>query len=131
TLVLTNSGWKPIIEISIRDRVWDGENWVDHLGVVYQGQKETILLNGIRVTPEHPVLTTKGWVDASQSEGYNRAESRLPYGDSVRWERWSEIPVVSSLRLGSRDLLGCESTAKEQETRSEGVMRLQEGGNCI
>lgn len=66
TAVLTNSGWKPILNINAHDQLWDGEDWVYSEGVVCQGEKETIDLAGISVTPEHPILIHKTWASASE-----------------------------------------------------------------
>lgn len=61
TLVLTPSGWKPIVNLTTQDQVWDGEEWVTHQGVVYQGYKEVHRMNGIGATPDHGILTEHGW----------------------------------------------------------------------
>lgn len=61
TLVLTEQGWKPIVYLTTQDRVWDGEEWVTHQGVVYQGYKEVHRVNGVGATPDHEVLTEDGW----------------------------------------------------------------------
>jgi DNA polymerase I-like protein with 3'-5' exonuclease and polymerase domains len=61
TLVLTDSGWKPILYVTNADRVWDGVEWVTHGGVVCQGTKETIRAAGIGATPDHLFLGSQGW----------------------------------------------------------------------
>ena len=66
TLVLTDSGWKRIVEVQGTDMLWDGEEWVKHQGVVPQGAKETIRGLGIDVTPEHEILTEHGWKEWSE-----------------------------------------------------------------
>nr|DAE81184.1 MAG TPA: DNA polymerase I [Caudoviricetes sp.] len=54
-LVLTNHGEKPIQEVLLSDTVWDGENWVQHDGVVYKGKREVITYEGLTATPDHLV----------------------------------------------------------------------------
>lgn len=61
TKVLTDSGWKRIVEVQTTDMVWDGEEWVKHQGVVPKGVRETITAYGIDATPEHEILTEHGW----------------------------------------------------------------------
>ena len=61
TLVLTERGWQPILYLTTQDRVWDGEEWVTHQGVVYQGHKEVHRINGVGATPDHEILTEHGW----------------------------------------------------------------------
>jgi len=59
-LVLTDHGWKPIEQVSIDDKVWDGEEFVTHDGVIYQGVKEVITYDGLTATPDHIVFTEEG-----------------------------------------------------------------------
>ncbi len=66
TPVLCESGWKPIEKVSINDRVWDGEEWVCHLGLVTNGLKETLEICGIWLTPDHLVWSGQKWVRADQ-----------------------------------------------------------------
>ena len=47
---------KPIEEVTTEDLVYDGEDWVQHDGVVYSGEKEVITWDGITATPEHMVF---------------------------------------------------------------------------
>jgi hypothetical protein len=60
TLVLTERGQVPIEEITIEDRVWDGVEWVNHEGVVYQGEKKVLYYDGLYATADHGVLTEQG-----------------------------------------------------------------------
>lgn len=55
SLVLCESGWKPIETVSVTDRVWDGSEWVCHQGVVQNGTKETLEICGLWLTPDHEV----------------------------------------------------------------------------
>ena len=63
TDVLTNRGWVPITEVGIHDRLWDGEEWVTHYGVVPQGTKHVVWNHGVAATPDHEILTEHGWVE--------------------------------------------------------------------
>lgn len=64
TLVLTDSGWKPIEKVSVADQVWDGVQWVWHHGVVCNGIKKTLSLCGAWLTPDHQVLCETQWLEA-------------------------------------------------------------------
>ncbi|MBR1737879.1 MAG: DNA polymerase [Firmicutes bacterium] len=60
--VLTTSGndtEKPIEEVNTEDMVWDGEQWVNHEGVVYSGDKPVMTWDGVTATPEHMVYVSK------------------------------------------------------------------------
>ena len=54
-LVLTNAGLVHIEKITTAHKVWDGENFVSHDGVVYRGIKEVINYGGLTATGDHLV----------------------------------------------------------------------------
>jgi DNA polymerase bacteriophage-type len=57
-LVKTPSGAvinKPIEEVQRCDLVWDGDEWVEHEGVVFSGLKKVITHDGVTASPEHIV----------------------------------------------------------------------------
>ena len=118
TLVMTDQGLIPIESIKPDSLIWDGVEWVHHEGVIYKGLQETIEISsgnsdcksncnsdcnsvamysiysiysrysGIYMTPEHKILTEKGWCECGKSDGLNWAEVRLPDGfETIRhWE---------------------------------------------
>ncbi len=53
--VLTDKGLIPIEAVTREHRLWDGENWVSHEGVVFKGEREVIEYEGLRATPDHLV----------------------------------------------------------------------------
>ena len=57
-MVLTDRGEIPIEEVSMEDKVWDGEEWVNHDGVVYKGEREVITYDGLTATPDHLIYST-------------------------------------------------------------------------
>lgn len=78
TLVATNRGWVRLDSVGFHDLLWDGQEWVEHGGSLYQGVKLTIPVDGVFMTPEHKVLTHAGWREAKDTEGLHRAGVRLP-----------------------------------------------------
>ena len=54
-LVLTDQGLVPIEQIQLYHKVWDGENWVSHEGLVYRGRREVITYEGLTATADHLV----------------------------------------------------------------------------
>lgn len=64
TEVLTNNGWKPIVTVSKDDKLWDGVQWVAHQGLVCNGEKNTIDVDGVRMTPDHMILSGSSWKQA-------------------------------------------------------------------
>lgn len=55
-LVLTDRGLVPIEKVRLTDKVWDGEEWVNHDGVIYKGEREVMTYNGLTATPDHLVF---------------------------------------------------------------------------
>lgn len=64
TEVLTPLGWIPIELITPDDLVWDGEQWVNHDGVICKGDQPTIDFGGLQLTPDHEVFVETGKVAA-------------------------------------------------------------------
>jgi len=64
SMVLCGSGWKPIEQVTSEDKLWDGEEWVCHQGLVPKGEKETLSLLGLWLTPDHKVLCGTQWLEA-------------------------------------------------------------------
>lgn len=62
--VLTNKGWRAIEEVRQDDLLWDGEEWVCHNGVVFNGMKKTLETCGLSLTPDHLVLCGTEWRQA-------------------------------------------------------------------
>lgn len=89
TEVLTDTGWKRIVEVTKQDRLWDGDNWVSHGGVLDQGLQECIDLDGVAVTPDHLILTELGWKSASQVQDVN-----LSYRKSALKLACSRLPDI-------------------------------------
>ena len=54
-LVLTDKGLVPIEQVTTEMKLWDGEEWVSHDGLVYRGEREVIRYDGLIATPDHLV----------------------------------------------------------------------------
>lgn len=69
TKVLTNSGWKDLIDVEESDMLWDGDKWCSHDGVLDMGIKHTIVVNGVCSTSDHKFLGEDGeWYTAEEFE---------------------------------------------------------------
>lgn len=70
TEVLTDKGWKSINTVSINDKLWDGESWVNHEGLICNGERTVTNLAGLEVTPDHLIYDGSSWktVAALQNE---------------------------------------------------------------
>lgn len=108
TEVLTDAGWKPLIEVRSNDKVWDGLNWVIHSGLTYRGRKTTINFGGVQMTPDHEVLVDGHWTEAQDTTHHEATSSfarhhRTPHGhvdrhDSTRGRRGTNV-LARHLRL--------------------------------
>lgn len=79
TLVLTDRGLVPIEKVSKDTLVWDGVFFVRHEGVINNGLQDCITVDGLSMTPDHRVLTEKGWMPCVETQGLNWADVRLPH----------------------------------------------------
>ena len=64
TFVLCDTGWKPIEQVSLKDKLWDGKEWVCHQGLLSNGIKPTLNLCGSWLTPDHKILCGTQWKEA-------------------------------------------------------------------
>lgn len=53
--VLTDVGLIKIQDVTKDMKVWDGESWVNHEGVIYRGERKVITYDGLTATPDHLV----------------------------------------------------------------------------
>lgn len=79
TEVLTDSGWKPIVDVLTTDRIYDGDEFVRHAGLIAQPPRSCITVDGVRMTPDHEVLCHDGWKPAAEVTRPVRPEIRDAY----------------------------------------------------
>lgn len=61
-LVLTDKGLVPIEEVTLSHKVWDGEEFTSHDGVIFKGVREVITYEGLTATKDHLVwVEGKSW----------------------------------------------------------------------
>jgi hypothetical protein len=107
TCVLTESGWLRIDQLESQ-RIWDGEEFVTHGGVVGNGQHLVTDFDGVAMTPDHLILTVEGWKPAREGHRFERAPVQLPQvGESAVQEsparrRTGVWPVFDILDAGPR-----------------------------
>jgi len=135
TEVLTNSGWKPIEQITKFDLVWDGVQWCACSGVALSGLAEIVNFEGVRMTPDHKILTLSGWVSAQEildgnADGrFNREKVRTPDSNQTDWSQpKKKHPVGTEVRLWEE----CDPNRvelKEPQPPHPQVMWMQPEGN--
>lgn len=130
TEVLTEKfGWRAIERVTPDTRVWDGDEWVSFSHCHYSGKQTTIPTYGVRMTPDHLVLTEEGWKNASSCEGYNRAACRLPDSYQVRGFDGQEIHMGDQMRLRQGYPDGPFPIQKTPEERERFFLRMHAQSN--
>ena len=119
-LVLTDKGLVPIEKVEDGHRLWDGVEWVQHGGVICQGEKEVMTYDGLTATPDHEVVLEAGSscplrraassMARLEQTGLGRTPVRTSHGDFLRTSAdqriHSRLLQVSDVRAGEVDLLG-------------------------
>lgn len=85
TPVLTSRGWVPIEAVRATDLVHDGEEFVQHGGLVNNGVQHCVIVDGVYMTPDHEVLTDEGWKPALEEPQPYRPALRYVDGATSRW----------------------------------------------
>ena len=122
-LVLCRRGWVRLDQVEGGDQVWDGVDWVPHGGLVFKGVKQTLTLDGVRLTADHHVLTKQGWKSASSCEGLERPDVRLPDGFALPWGQREEVPLAFPLRVRG----GSGQGGGRGQARKDQVLRVLPG----
>ena len=138
TRVLCETGWKPIETVATTDRLWDGENWVCHQGLLEKGLKETVSLCGSWLTPDHKILCGTQWKETQSvvqdgstlSQALVTGAAKLPlealsgeYGEALRQLSLSAIaddPNIQSTgtTLKTLGLLAAQSVLSKQQIKN-------------
>lgn len=94
-LVLTNKGLIPIEKVDLSMLVYDGNDFVKHEGVVYQGIREVIEYDGLKATADHKV-----WVNG-QDKPIHFGEAASS-GQSLQQPRpsWFKVWVARNNKPG-------------------------------
>ena len=115
TLVLTDRGLSPVEKVSKDMLIWDGISFVRHEGVINKGLQDCITLDGLSMTPDHRVLTEKGWMPCVETQGLNWADVRLPHRHQAgRKHERGETEMAVPLRLRPPEKSGRIRPEKEK-----------------
>lgn len=124
TQVLTDSGWKNIEDVSLSNRVHDGDNWVTHDGLISKGNQLCIDYFGVLLTPDHEVLDeTSTWAAASQNPKPYRPNIRVVDNNRPSGERREETPLVSNLQVRRSE--DCHRTGISEVTKERAYTELR------
>jgi DNA polymerase len=124
TLVLTRRGWIAIERATVTDTVWDGIDWVTQNGCIYRGNQAVLVRYGVTMTPDHKILTERGWIDASSCEGHNRVTCRIPNGYELPRVRREEVAMGSGVRLREDGNTCCVRAKEDEDTGHSSFLRV-------
>lgn len=126
-LVLTDHGLIPIEKVLTCMLVWDGVEWVQHEGPIYQGEQEVITYDSLTATPDHIVYLRDGSpcrFDKAANEGLEIAHTghggkATRVGESLdgRIDPEERAPLPSSSMHGM--FTGKDSRTAQPETRHD------------
>ena len=142
TKVLTNNGVKAIVGVLPTDLLWDGEEWTRHDGIVPKGLRETLVVDGVNVTPEHSMLTGRIWRPAQQlaTNGCLLSLALETGSENLPWSRPRSDPqagarvCASSVRVVGQSTWSTFTTSARARVRgamSAPKSRLQSGAKSI
>ena len=94
TEVLTDNGWKPIVRVTLNDRLWDGVEWCNHDGVIDQGTQSVLDLQGLKVTPDHDIFIDNQKVKACQ------LNENIRLFQSATESANSKLPIIYGVNVG-------------------------------
>lgn len=135
SLVLTDKGLIPIENVTKDHKVWDGEEWVQHDGVIFKGYKEVITYEGLTATKDHLV-----WIEG-QSEPIQLGiaascgarlvqtgdgRNALRMGENYITGKKMERKVESLLCFNAMYRLWCNPMAKLIKSANREIERLSE-----
>jgi hypothetical protein len=142
SLILTNSGWKPIETVSISDQLWDGVEWVSHQGLLSQGTKSVISLGALHLTPDHSVLCETQWTEAAtlqrESTKLSRAlatgAAHLPLRAiwSALWaglQQCSSVAIAGALSTACSRTISAAAVALGVRNADAGPLSISAGGS--
>ena len=98
TKVLTNNGAKAILEVQLTDQLWDGEQWVNHQGVINKGRRPIINVCGMEVTPDHLIKTGQTWTQAQQLVSNKQLMTQALATGSASLPFWAQSESSKALR---------------------------------
>ena len=122
TRVLTNNGIKAITKVDANDLLWDGKEWVAHDGLIDRGERETVWLAGLELTPDHEVLVGQTWQQAQTVVScQNTLDHALGTGmASLPWSAWNSDLWAAYGRLAWRVRVARPLTLYLRQTSEKG-----------
>jgi hypothetical protein len=131
TPVLTDRGWVPIVSITSADKVFDGLQFVENNGTIYQGRKAVMDLFGVHATSDHLVQTSENewrtaW-DFLHSSRYEKQGLDLAFGSL--WNLYATATtgsIAANVVDAGRVDLWTETIWREEKQSPVSLVRMNE-----
>lgn len=117
--VLTDTGLVPIEEVTTEHKVWDGEEWVTHDGVVFRGEKGVITYEGLTATKDHLV-----WIEGKPEP------VRFEYA-ATSGAHLLRTGEISQRKDKGRNYTGCGRKARLYDILNAGPNNRFTVSNCL
>jgi len=145
TEVLTSRGYVGIVDVLLTDKLWDGVEWISHRGVIPKGKREVINLDGVEMTPSHPVSLNGSWMEARLlvsspnllSQALAHGSASLPYwakprksGNGTLWcnvaadENRTSLPFPIYSKVSQRGATSAPKKRRLRESNSTGLTKI-------
>ena len=124
TQVLTNRGLVDMGDVRLSDKLWDGEEWVKHAGLVERGRKRTLILDGVEMTPDHKVICGGLWKEARQLVSSESFRSLALASGSANLPFWARRPHLKMPPSRCVATVGRAHTRLHGRTFAKGAVRL-------
>jgi hypothetical protein len=102
TKVMTDDGYKPIEDITHRDKIFDGVEFVEHGDVIEKGVKDVIRRGHVAATADHRFLNASGrWVP------WGIVDAKYDLAIADIGGQWGSTEVTSTTRANTYDIINC------------------------
>lgn len=122
-LVLTHQGLVPIEKVKLTHKLWDGEHWVSHQGVIYRGVKEVMEYEGLKATGDH-IVWVKGKSKPIRFKEAATCGSRLlQTGNGRRAIRMGKNYIIRKALEQKLEQMLCFNTVRKMQKYSMDAIR--------
>lgn len=134
---LTKPYYKSIISVTLRDRVWDGHEWVRHLGVEKMKEvkeSELIELGGVSLTRDHKVYVNDTESRRADEVLGGQEAAAVSWGQSTSPVRgWAHVWILTTAlaRLSARAFYLATRKALHLLTSKMRVHRVRKGSDPV
>lgn len=122
TQVLTEHGFKDIMEVRSTDKVWSGNEWVRTAGTKLMGWKPVIQVDGVPMTEDHLILSNS-WKEAKQLVSNKNILDLAKANGMAAWSSYVSYRARKGTGNCSRNAIAATCRGGSMRTTCAGVKR--------